>query len=380
MTSTTESTSTTAAITSTTTEPAGGIVTIWHGWSDSESIGLAEVARRFQEANPGILVQTRFVPMEDLRQELVIAWIAGNGPTLAMGPSDWARGFVENGMVEDLTPYLQSDFLNILNPTALSMLRVGEVLAGVPETIRGVVLFRNRTLVTTELETLSEVAGVPNASFKRGAFFSLGHLTTACNGVVVGPDGLPAFAGSAGVCWLQLVKALPGDPIEYYSGENDALFREGAAPYLVDGTWSIESLTAALGPDVLVIDRFPRVDSGRLSGLMQTEAVYLASGVEPEVRSAALAFVRYLVSVESQTELAKVGRVPVIPGLDVGGLVGQAGRSLDSGTALPPMGGCYWGPLEDAIVAVLSGETEPLAALESAQATIAAEVSAKRCP
>lgn len=363
----------------TTVPDASGVITLWHGWTESEAVGLNTVLTAFRSANPDIRIESEAIPIAELQVRFAEARRQGAGPELVMGPSDWAAEWLEAGVIQDLTASIAPEFLATLHPGAVSMVTIGDRLVGLPETLRGVVLFRNRTLVTAEAATFPELIGAEGVSLERGAYFSLGHLQAACGGSFIGPDGQPAFAGPAGVCWLELLRSFPGDPNAYYSDADDDAFRQGVAPYLVDGTWSIGSLVDAIGADVLVIDRWPNVGSGRLAGVLQTEAIYVTAGVEGPDLASSVAFITHLVSVEAQIQLATVGRIPVVAGLEPDGLIGQAARALAGAVPLHRIGGCYWGPLDNAIQTVVSQGADPLEALQTAQAQVTAEVLALRC-
>jgi maltose-binding protein MalE len=360
-----------------------GSVTLWNSWDESENASLVDIIAAFQEQYPNVQFDVIYIPKDDLRGRFESAAIAGGGPTVLIAPPEWVPDFYTNGLVSSLSDKANKELLSKIHPVALKAARFQDVLIGIPPTIQGVVLFRNKSIVPNPPVTSSDLIEKAKAAtsgevigfvLEAGPFFAIPQLA-ACGGVLMEENGDPAFNNESGVCWLNFIKSFKdaGIPIELNNDNDSDLFKAGRAGMIVDGTWNTNDLAEAIGVDNLAIDPWPITDLGQMSGYVQTELMVLNANASRDDAIAGWKFIEFMLSPEAQALLAdptKAGHIPAISGIDVGDrFVNEAYRALRDGVAYPvtPEIDAYWAPLENAIKSVLEQGKEPGDALEQAE-------------
>lgn len=373
--------------------PTGASVTIklWHGWKEAEIKSLKEVMAAFQAANPDIGFSVLYVPFDDLRSKFETATATGGGPDVLIGAADWGPAMYDAQLVTDLTGQISEETLAAINPAALGAVQYKDALVGLPQVIKGVVLFRNKAILPNPATTFQEMVDNATAAtqgdvvgldFEYGPFFSMAHLT-ACGGTLMDAAGQPTFNNEAGVCWLNLIKSIKdaGFPIENYSDNDVNAFKAGKVGYIIDGTWNTSALAEAIGADNLAIDPWPTYESSNLSGYVQTENIYLNLNSEGDSAAAATKFIEFFLSPEAQTLLAdptKAAHLPAISGVEVTDpLMSQTVTAFAGGTAFPviPQMNAYWDPISKALKSVLEQNTDPAEALQVAYDEVMAKLA-----
>jgi maltose-binding protein MalE len=365
--------------------PAGptGAITLWHAWKESEIPALNEVIAAFQAANPNVTFDVLYVPFDDLRGKFETAAATGGGPTVLIGAADWGPALFDAELIGDITPDMTEEFLRPINPAALGAVKYKDALIGLPQTIKGVVMFRNTSIWPDAPKTFNDIAmgstmytqgDVVGADLERGFFFSAAHLN-GVGGQLMDKDGNPLFNDAKGVEWLNLLNSFSeAGPAEYYTDNDVNLFKAGKAGIIIDGTWNMADLATSIGADKLAIDPWPTP----MSGYVQTENIYLGYNAVEGDREASVAFLQYFLSPEAQALLTKAGHIPAVAGVEVSDpLMQQAVTAFEGGAAFPviPEMGSYWGPMDTALKSVFDEGTAPEAALQQAFNTVSAAVN-----
>lgn len=366
-----------------------GTVSLWHAWKESEIASLNEVIAAFQAKYPDVKFDILYVPFDDLRGKFETAASTGGGPAVLIGAADWGPAFYDAGLVADLTPYLTPDFLATINEAALGAVQYKGALIGLPQTIKGVVMYRNKAIIPEAPKTWEDLVAkakaatqgdVVGANLEYGFFFSAAHLN-GIGGKLMEPNGDPAFNNEKGVEWVNLLVSFKeAGPTEYYTDNDVNLFKAGKAGIIIDGTWNMGALVEAIGAENLAIDPWPAYKDGHLSGYVQTENIYLSANVTGDDQKAALEFIKFFLSPEAQALLAdpkKAAHIPAVKGVEVADpLLKQAVEAFALGTAFPviPEMGAYWGPMDTALKSVFDEGADPAAALQQAYDSIVAKI------
>ena len=371
-----------------------GTITLWYSWEDPYAPALLRRIAAFQKLYPEVQFDVLYVPELDLRGSFEAAAAEGGGPTLLIGPAEWGPPLYDRGWLAEMNP--PSDLLNTLNPAAVQAGRYKDVLVGLPLHIKGVVLYRNKTIIPKapasfeELVNLSKAAtqgDVVGADLDRGFFFSAGHLY-GLGGKLMTPDGAPAFNSDKGVEWLNLLSAFDqAGPTEYFTDNDLNLFKAGRVGFIIDGTWNRKDLADAIGSDNLAIDQWPLYGDGSLSGFVQSENIFLTAQAHGEDQMVSEMFAEFLLSPESQNALAEVGYIPAINASPVNpaytkldipdSLVFQAMQAMVDGAAYPinPELSLYTSPMDIALKSVFYEGVAPSQALQTAFDAISEAVS-----
>jgi len=373
-----------------------GTITLWHAWRENEIASLDEVIRAFQVKYPEVKFDVLYVPFDELRGKFETTATEGGGPAILIGPAEWGPILAEAGRVADLSELASPDFLATFNPAALGAVRYQGALIGLPHTVKGVVMYRNKAIIPEAPKTVEDLIAeakaatqgdVLGAYLECGFFFSAGHLT-ACNGQLMDAQGNPAFNNEAGVCWLNLLKRFKeSGPVGYYVEKDFTDFMAGKVGIIIDGSWNAPVLAEAIGADHLAIDPWPTYGTGHLSGFVMTENLYLNANAKGEDKDIAWLFMQYFLSPEAQAILAnpaKAAHLPAVTNVTLSDpLMQQAAQALLGGTPLPVISemSAYWGAMDTAINAVVMEEDkpeDPAKALQQAFDTVTAALEALR--
>jgi len=363
-----------------------GTITLWHAWKENEIASLNEVIAGFQALNPNVTFDVLYVPFDDLRGKFETAAGTGGGPTVLIGAADWGPGLYDSMFVADLTPLASEEFLATINPAALGAVQYKDALVGLPQTLKGVLMFRNKSIVAepaTDFDdlvakaTAANTADIQGAALEYGFFFSAAHLD-GVGGKLLEANGDPAFNTEKGVEWANLINRFKETGNVFsYSDDDVSLFKAGKAGIIIDGSWNTSSLAESIGAENLAIDLWP----APLSGYVQTENIYLNANATGDDAAAGYAFIEYFLSVEAQTLLAdatKAGHVPATLGVEVTDpLLQAATAAFEGGSAFPviPEMGAYWDPLNNALKKVVDEGIDPVVALQEAYDLVVAKVA-----
>jgi len=371
-----------------TAAPAGltGTITLWHSWKENEILSLNDVIAAFQAVNPDVTFDVLYVPFDDLKGKYETATATGGGPTVLIGAADWGPGFYDSTFIADLTPLVSDEFLATINPAALGAVQYKDALVGLPQTLKGVLMFRNKTIIAepaTSFDdlvakaTAANTADIQGAALEYGFFFSAAHLD-GVGGKLLEANGDPAFNTEKGVEWANLINRFKETGNVFsYSDDDVSLFKAGKAGIIIDGSWNTSSLAESIGAENLAIDLWP----APLSGYVQTENIYLNANATGDDAAAGYAFIEYFLSVEAQTLLAdatKAGHVPATLGVEVTDpLLQAATAAFEGGSAFPviPEMGAYWDPLNNALKKVVDEGIDPVVALQEAYDLVVAKVA-----
>lgn len=345
----------------------------------------------FSQAYPSIYFDVTYVPAVDMRLAYEQAAREGRSPTLMIGEGEWGPALYDQGFVADLSSRVPADLLNTLNPAAVGTGRYKGALVSVPVDIRGVVLYRNQSIIAIppstfdELISLSKQAAhgqIVGAILDRSFFFSGAHLI-GLGGSLMTPEGEPAFLNLKGLEWVSLLQAYSeAGPTEFFSDNDANVFKEGHAGFILEGTWNRQALAEAIGVENLAIDPWPIHAEGSLSGFVQSEGVYLSAQALEEPYEVSLKFLLYLLTPESQAELADVGLIPSINGSPVNlaanrvqvrdVLTSQAMLALTDGTTYPglPVMNAYTSQMDIALKSIFDNGVPAEEALLRAEESI----------
>jgi len=351
---------------------------------------LVQIIAEFQQQYPDVLFDVLYVPAQDLQARFAEETRNGSGPTLLIGPAEWGPPLYDDGLIENLTGLMSAERLAALNLPALGEGIYSGATIGLPISLQGVVLYRNKDIITInastydELVTLAETSTqgeVIGAILERSFFYSGGHLE-GVGGQLMDSNYLPAFNDERGLAWIEMLSrfAEAGPPNDF-SDEDLERFKEGNVGWIIDGTWNMRNLAAAIGPEKLAIDPWPGYEDGRMSGYVLAENVYLSQEATTETRQAAIRFIDYLLSPEAQTHLAEVERIPAVSGVAItdpitGPLIAQAMAALAGGATYPPVPQTtyYDLNLDIALRSIFVDGVEPAQALQTAEDAIIADL------
>jgi len=224
-------------------------------WTDETRAPIFQDLGEEFEAEFGVPVEVTELAFGDIRDQLLVAGPAGEGPDILVGAHDWLGQLVVNGALApvDLTG-LESEF----SDAALNAFTFEGTLYGLPYVIENIALVRNVDLVPDAPATWEEVRAISeelqaSGEAEYGLVLQTGDtyhnfpVISAFGGYIFGQDdsgafdvsdiGLVSDGGLAAADWLG---GMYQDGLMPANADNDvafALFEEGEAAMLVTGPW-----------------------------------------------------------------------------------------------------------------------------------------------
>jgi maltose-binding protein MalE len=378
-------------------EPAGpppaqliSTISIWHSWDEAEVAALWTIIGAFQHTYPNVGFDLVYVPKDELRDKFASEAYLDGGPSVLLAPAEWGPGFADSQLLVDFSPYVNPDFLAMLNPAALGTGRYQGELISLPHALRGVLLYRNQSIISQPAATFEQLValcqtvskvGAVGAAIDRGIYFSGAHLE-GLGGRLMDENNNPAFNSDTGTQWISLLKSLDQLGITTFNSNRDRqLFEQGKAGIIFETSGNMQALKQKIGSGNLAIDPWPSYGEGHLSGFVLADSIYLNTNLSGEDLTAALAFTGYFLAPEVQTIMAEVGHIP--SGLNVtvrDHLIGQAMAAFANGVTFPVNSEAqiYWSVLESALLDIFNRGVDPTTALQQAFDVITARLAETR--
>jgi arabinogalactan oligomer / maltooligosaccharide transport system substrate-binding protein len=361
-----------------------GTISLWHSLKEGEANGMNATIAAFQAEHPDVVFDVLFVPNDDIRGKFETAVATGGGPSLLVGSADWGPALYAAELTADLTPMASSAFLNTINQAALDAVRYQGALVGLPYGLKGVVMYRNASIVSEAPTSFDDLVAKANAAtqgdvlganLEYGFFFSAAHLH-ALGGELMNDAGDPTFNTAEGAAWLTMLNRFKeAGPTEYYTDNDVNLFKAGKVGIIIDGAWNLNDLAAAIGADNLKVDPWP---SG-MSGYVQQDNLYMNANVTGNNQAATWAFMEFLSTAEAQAMTAEqnTGFLPSTLGVEVTDrLRSEVVTAFERGVAFPviPEMGAYWGPMDNALQMVFDTGADPADVLQTAFDSVTAAI------
>ena len=306
-----------------------GVITVWHSIDQANSPAVEEILQAFMERNPNVGFRVSYVPESQMSQRLADATANGSGPDLVIAGDRYARPWRDQALIQDLAPLPDGAAMwEGLDPLALSLVQDDDAVLGLPLTLHGMVLLRNRALVAEASATWEELIAaaqaatqgdVAGARLDRGMAYTGAHLI-AMGGAYADEQGQPAFADEHGLAWIALLRAYEqADPGATLNQPADAIeaFAAGKVGYLVASSERIPHLADAIGAGNLAVDPWPTWQGQPMAGFLHANVAYLgrcAAGARQEI---ALAFMRYLAGEAAQGLFGAYRQIPARAGVTV---------------------------------------------------------------
>lgn len=357
----------------------------WWDTSDPTNEGPAfkELITKFNEKYPKVKINYQSVPFDDAQNKFKTAAEAGQGaPDILRAEVAWVPEFAAAGHLYALdgTPLLEdTDFLE----TPMSSNVYDGKTYGVPQVTDTLGLMYNKALfekagidappttwdeVEEDAKLLKQKAGVDGIYVNSAGYFLLPFMYGE-GGDLVDADAKKIVVGSdenkAGIEIAQdLVKsgAAPKPDANDSYGTMMTLFKEGKVGMIINGPWEVANITTAPdfgGFENLGIAPVPGGSAGPGAPVGGHNYV-VYSGMDDAKASAAIAFIKFMTSAESEAYIAdELGLLPTNE--DAYDLVKDNERitawkaALDVSVARPwiPEGGLFFGPLDDMATRVL---------------------------
>jgi maltose-binding protein MalE len=357
----------------------GEDVRLWLSWDGHDLEAFERVIEMFIAEYPSITPRIAYVPEDQMVEALGNA-PNGTGPTVFFASSSRGATLWESGRIQEIGERVPSELHANIESVAWGQAVYEGKVVGLPLAMQGVLLYRNRELVSNRAATVDDLVSAAielrNQDAGRGGALDFGFIFSAsrlhaCGGAIYAGDGSMGFSGSIGRCWMELERRLgEAGRVVFNTDEDLDLFVSGESAWLIDLAANAPRLSDGIGVD-LTIDAWPIYEAtgNPLAGFMWTENAYFPQGITQSEMEAAWAFVSFMLTPQVQLILADpqgAWHIPVLSTLELPeGLQIQVVGSLLNGVPLP-MSSMLWRSatsLENAVRLVAQQDAEPLLAL-----------------
>jgi arabinogalactan oligomer/maltooligosaccharide transport system substrate-binding protein len=291
-------------------------VTFWHayGTGSAEEIALTAVLAQAAIDMPQYHINVLQVPFNDIYNKYRTDVAAGGGPDMFVAPNDSLGDDARAGLIADITD-LVSGKLNDYAPLSVEGMSTGGKIYGVPESLKAVVFWYNKSLLATppattaELQTLME-GGTPVAitfgCYHLWGFYSDfgGQIFDSNYKVVAGQGIVDAMTYLNTLYQIAKTNSWP-------KTDSDGLapFSEGTVAAITNGNWAMGDYKTALG-DNLGVAPLPAGPSGVASPMLGVDGYYI--NPNSTNKEAAIDVALYLTGAVAENIMMGAGHVPAI--------------------------------------------------------------------
>jgi arabinogalactan oligomer/maltooligosaccharide transport system substrate-binding protein len=361
--------------------PLTGSLTIWEAYGasgTSEKDAFDKIVGNVKTANPGLTVNVTDVPFNNLFTNFETQAAAGSGPDMYIAPNDSLPSEARNALlvdVSDLTDTLKAAPYNT-SDVAITASTVDGKMYEIPESMKAVELFYNKSVLTTAPVTIddwkasaSKLGWVYGAN--GGGAYYLWGLYSTFGGKILADDGKCA-ATAGGVAdalkWLQDMKAAG---MKFYQNDNDAKadLISGKIAGFIDGPWQSGDLSKALG-DKLAVVAGPK-GTGEWAPMTAPDGFYINASSKNIDLAKAFAL-QFLLPANEQI-FADAGHLPANTTLQPTDPIAQSFSALmPSGFARPTAVELnnYWGNFGNALAAAIDKGTDSTTLVKDACAAM----------
>jgi arabinogalactan oligomer/maltooligosaccharide transport system substrate-binding protein len=370
----------------------------------NEGPAFQELIKQFNDEYPNVTINYQSVPFAEAQNKFKTAAEAGEGaPDILRAEVAWVPEFAAAGhlFALDGTPLLEdSSFLE----TPLSSNVYDGKTYGVPQVTDTLGLMYNKELfekagidaapttwdeVADAAKALEQEAGVEGIYINSGGYFMLPFIYGEGGDLVDTEAQEIVVASEENKAGIEIAQGLVDSGAAPKPDANDSygtmmtLFKEGKVGMIINGPWEVANITSDPkfgGFENLGIAPVP-AGSAAAGAPVGGHNYVVYSGMEEEKSDAAVAFVQFMSSPESQAFIAE--ELGLLPGnADAYELVGDNERITAWEDALAvsvprpwiPEGGLFFGPLDEMATKVLVQGADVSATLDETAQTYKSDV------
>jgi arabinogalactan oligomer/maltooligosaccharide transport system substrate-binding protein len=380
----------------------------WWDTSDPANEGPAfkELITKFNATYPNVKIDYQSVPFGEAQNKFKTAAAAKSGaPDILRAEVAWVPEFASLGYLYALDgSEVLADVADYYE-TPLSSNKFNGKTYGVPQVTDSLALLYNKKLFTdagvTPPKTWAEVktaaaaikakSGVDGLFINAGGYFLLPFIYGEGGDLVNTTDKKIVVNSDANVAGIKVAQDLVTSGAAVKPPANDSygtmmtLFKEQKVAMIINGPWEVNNIKGAPtfgGLENLGIAAVP-AGSAKAGAPVGGHNYVISSTVPAEKTAAAVAFVKFMNSAESQAFLAeKLGLLPTrksaydIPSVKNNPIISAFAPVVAAAAARPwiPEGGQFFGPLDTMATETLIQGKDAKAALDEVAQKYKAEV------
>ena len=296
-----------------------GEVTFWHayGTGSAEETALAAILAKAETDLPNIKINVLQVPFNDIFTKYETDVAAGGGPDMFIAPNDNLGAEVRGGLIMDITDLAAGKLGDYSDLSKGGMMYDGK-LYGIPESLKAVVFWYNKDMITTPPATTDELKalmeGGTEVAITYGCYHEYGFF--GAFGGKIFDDKFAFVTDADNQAKVTAAVSYVNDLYQisktngWTKNDSDGLapFTEGKAAAITNGNWAMGDYRKALG-DKLGVAPLPAGPEGPANPLLGVDGYYFnPNSANPE---AALEVAMYLTNAAAQTAMMNdAGHVP----------------------------------------------------------------------
>lgn len=293
-------------------------VTFWHayGTGSQEEVALTNVLKQAAIDMPQYKITVLQVPFNDIFNKYRTDVAAGGGPDMFVAPNDSLGDDARAGLIADITD-LALNKLGDYAPLSIEGMKVEDKLYGIPESLKAVVFWYDKTKIATPPATTDELQkmmedgtpiGISFGCYHSWGFFgAFGGQIFDSNWKVIADQGTGVSDAMAYLNGLYQIALTNGWP----KTDSDGLapFTEGKIYAITNGNWAMGDYQKALG-DNLGVAPLPAGPKGPATPLLGVDGYYI--NPNSQAKEAAIEVALYLTGAKAEAEMMNAGHVPAI--------------------------------------------------------------------
>ena len=354
-----------------------GTLEIWHTYASgagTEKETYDAIVADIMAKNPGLKITTtvqNFFGAGNIFDKWALEVGASGGPDMFIAPNDSLGSQVRSNLLQPLDA-LAGDKLGGFAPLAVDGCKVDGKLYCIPESLKAVGMYYDKTAVPNPPKTVDELlAGVKDGTlkvgFSQGSYHNFGFWA-AFGGKLMDDTGKCTAATTGVDKAFQLFKDLKAAGAQYYPdyAKFADAFGQGQLNVIVDGPWASGGYAKALG-DKLAVTALPAGPAGPSQPLTGTDGWY----INPNSANQELAVtVALMISTEYEQQFVdKAGHIPAVTSATISDPITKGfAEAVANGFPRPQVKELdnFWSNFDNALNLVLDKGTDPMAAVTEA--------------
>jgi serine/threonine protein kinase len=343
-------------------------VTLWYPYSldTAEGRAFSQIIGQASKDLPEIKITTQYYAFGDIFNKYRQEVSAGSGPDMFIAPNDSLGSDVRAGLIADIST-LTAGKLDGVNQLSIDGMKVDGELYGVPESMKAVALWYNKSLLPNPPTTTGELRSLMEGGTQVAIVFNCYHMY-GFYGAFAGQifDDKWNFVADKSQGMINALTYL--DQLYQISKKNGwtvadtdgyAPFTSGKAALITNGNWAMGDYRAALG-DKLAVTSLPVGPGGFAKPFLGVDGFYI--NPNSKNKEAAITLALYLTNAASQTEMMNTaGHVPVRTDVQITdpliqGLVDAINKGSTPRPQVPQLDK-YWGNFCDTDQIFVNGMT-----------------------
>ncbi|HSQ59126.1 MAG TPA: extracellular solute-binding protein [Acidobacteriota bacterium] len=378
-------------------------IVVWHAYRGEEKAALEEVVARYNAANAskGVKVATLAVPYDAFADRITAAVPRGKGPDLFIYAQDRLGGWIEAGnTIEPVDFYLDQPTRDRFLPTTLQAMTYQGNVYGLPLNFKVITMIYNKKLVTKPPTTSAELvatakkltnakAGRFGLAYSYSDFYYHAILMNGYGGGVFDAQRKPTLNSPANVKSFQLLmkwfttdRILPAEPS---TALITSLFNDGKAAIVFSGPWFLGEVSKGVNYGLAPLPTLTESAGAPMRPWMTVEGVFVAA--PSKNKEAAYDVARFLTDTPAAKTMALRGRqtpsnlkVYDDPQVSADPVLKAFRKQVEVAIPMPNLAEMtlVWSPATTAMNTIVKKSATIQAALDEAQANVAAGIQRLR--